>query len=237
MKYKTLLFLALSISMIPETLRSEDADKWKFDVSIYGLAAGMSGDAAVKGVPADVDVGFDQIWDNLKFGAMGTMRVSYDRWSLSADVIYMDLEGSKGAVTAGLSQWMVQPALEYTICQYFGVYAGARYNNIDMKLSGPFAINPSGTEDWWDPIIGARASMPMGKKFSAGFNGDIGGFGVGSDLTWQAFPYVSWQFAKSASLQLGYRLLYSDYESGSGLSRFQYDILTHGPQLGVAFHF
>ena len=124
MKNKALHFLALAICLSPVTSRSEDTDKWKFDVSIYGLAAGLSGDAAVKGVTADVDVGFDKIWDNLEIGAMGTLRVSYDRWSLSTDVIYMDLEGTKGSVTADINQWMVQPALEYAICQYFGVYAG-----------------------------------------------------------------------------------------------------------------
>ena len=106
-----------------------------------------------------------------------------------------------------------------------------------MKLSGLGTIKPSGAEDWWDPIVGARASLPIGTKFNVGFNGDIGGFDVGSDLTWQAFPYVGWQFAKSASLQLGYRFLYTDYESGSGTSRFKYDMLTQGPQLGVTFPF
>jgi len=41
------------------------------------------------------------------------------------------------------------------------------------------------------PIIAANLSLPLGKKFS------IGRFGVGSDFTGQAFPYFSWQFAKS----------------------------------------
>jgi hypothetical protein len=38
------------------------------------------------------------------------------------------------------------------------------------------------------------------------------------------------------SLQLGYRWLY-DYETGSGASRFKYDMLSQGMQLGVTFHF
>jgi hypothetical protein len=67
--------------------------------------------------------------------------------------------------------------------------------------------------------------------------GDGGGFGVGSDLTWQAFPYFGWQFAKWGSLQAGYRWLYMDYETGSGTRQFKYDMLNQGPQLGFTLHF
>jgi hypothetical protein len=66
---------------------------------------------------------------------------------------------------------------------------------------------------------------------------DVGGFGVGSDLTWQAFPYLDWSLAKSTSLQLGYRWLATDYEAGSGSSLFRYDVLVQGPQVGLTFHF
>jgi hypothetical protein len=64
-----------------------------------------------------------------------------------------------------------------------------------------------------------------------------GGFDVGSELTWQAFPFFNWQLTKCASLELGYRLLYTDYEAGSGLNRFKYDMLTSGPQVEFTLHF
>jgi opacity protein-like surface antigen len=41
---------------------------------------------------------------------------------------------------------------------------------------------------------------------------DIGGFGAGSDLTYQLLVGVNWQFAKSATAKAGYRYLYQDYE-------------------------
>jgi hypothetical protein len=237
MKHKLLLTLALTIALLPGTMRSEEPKEWTFDVSLYGLAASMSGNVAVKGIPADVDIGFDQIWDNLNFGAMGTVRVGYDRWALSTDVIYMDLEGNKDSVSLDLQQIMVQPALEYRVLRQITVFAGAVYNRIDVEMDGPLGFNPSGKEAWWDPIVGTQLSLPLGKRFSLNVRGDVGGFGVGSDLTWQAFPYVGWQFTKWGSLQLGYRWIYVDYESGSGVNRFKYDILSQGPQLGVTFTF
>jgi hypothetical protein len=236
-KYKHLATLALATALLPLTSRAETTNKWTFDASLYGLAAGMSGEAGLGPVNANVDVGFDQVVQNLKFGAMGTVRVGYGRWALSTEIIYLDLEASQGGFTVEAQQWLVQPELEYRFYQSFSVYAGARYNSIDLELIGPPGINPSDTQGWVDPIIGARTRLPLGKKFSFNFTGDIGGFGVGSDLTWQAFPYFDWQFSQHASLQAGYRWLYTDYESGSGLSRFKYEMLTQGPQLGVTFSF
>jgi hypothetical protein len=50
---------------------------------------------------------------------------------------------------------------------------------------------------------------------------------------WQAFPCFNWQFCKWGSAQLGYRWLGTDYESGSGLSKFRYDVIVHGAQIGL----
>ena len=67
--------------------------------------------------------------------------------------------------------------------------------------------------------------------------GDVGGFGVGSDFAWQAFPYLGWQFAQWGSLQAGYRWVDMDYETGSGANRFKYDMLYRGPQVGITVRF
>ena len=48
----------------------------------------MSGEIGIGTVNADIEAGFDKIWDNLEFGAMGTLRLGYDRWALTTDIIY-----------------------------------------------------------------------------------------------------------------------------------------------------
>jgi hypothetical protein len=237
MKRKILFTLTLAAALLPTGLRAEEPGKWSLDVSLYGLAAGMSGDVTVKGIPADVNVGFDNIWDNLKFGAMGDVRVGYGRFAIRAEVIYMDLEASKNNFTASAQQWMVQPTFEYRVCKNFTAYAGARYNNLAVDLSGPLGKSHSGTQQWWDGIIGGQIMLPIWKGFSFNAIGDYGGFGGVSDSTWQAFPYINWQISKLFSLQAGYRWLYTGYETGSGVNLFKYDILTQGPQLGFALHF
>ena len=241
MKPNILITLALAGTLVVPALRAQDTNRWRFDVSLYGLAVGMAGDVGIGRVNADVDAGFDKIWENLEFGAMGMLRLGYDRWALSTDVLYMGLQGSKNGVTAEFDQWMVEPTLSYRVSKYFEPLAGVRYNNLSGEIRGPGILPtpriPTGTQDWWDPIVGANLNLPLGKGFSFNVRGDIGGFGVGSDFAWQVFPYLSWQFAQWGALQAGYRWLYMSYEAGSGASRFKYDMLNQGPQLGVTFTF
>ncbi len=237
MRTKLEIIMALATTLLPWRLCAQENNKLSFDMSLYGLAAGMSGNVAVKGIASDVDVGFDKVWDNLKFGAMGSARVGYGPWGVSTEVIYMDLGATKGPFTIGAQQWLVQPALEYSLSQYFGVYAGTRYNNIALQLNGPLGQNPSGTHESWDPIIGAQVNLPLWKTISFRVKGDVGGFDVGSQLTWQAYPYFNWQISNLASMQAGYRFIYTDYTTGSGLNEFKYDMLTQGPQIGFSLHF
>ena len=241
MKHTALLsFLAASL-LAPSAACADEPNKWEFDLSVYGLASGMSGDVGIGPVNANVDVGFDKIWDNLEFGAMGKVRVGYGPWALTTDVIYMGLQGTKNGVTAEFDQWMVEPILSYRVSKYFEPLAGVRYNNLSGEIRGPGVLPtpriPSGTQDWWDPIVGANVNLPLGNNFSFNVRGDIGGFGAGSDFTWQAFPYFGWQFANWGSVEAGYRWLYVDYETGSGASRFKYDMLIQGPQIGLTVHF
>ena len=63
MKLIFLLIAALVLLPVSCSARNSDASKdWNVDVSVYGLAAGMSGDTTVHGVPANVDVPFSKIW-------------------------------------------------------------------------------------------------------------------------------------------------------------------------------
>jgi hypothetical protein len=66
---------------------------------------------------------------------------------------------------------------------------------------------------------------------------DIGGFGVGSDLTWSALAALDWSLSESFGLVFGYRALDTDYSDGSGENRFAFDMLVSGPLLGLRYNF
>jgi hypothetical protein len=59
--------------------------------------------------------------------------------------------------------------------------------------------------------------------------------GVGSTFAWQIFPTVGVAVGERASLELGYRWISTDYESGDGVTLFTSDILMQGPVFGFMF--
>jgi len=87
-------------------------------------------------------------------------------------------------------------------------------------------------------VLAATVSLPIiGKTLTFDGHFGIGGFGAASEFTWQAFPSFNWHFSKWGSAQLGYRWLGTDYETGSGFRKFRYDVIVHGPQLGLTVRF
>jgi hypothetical protein len=242
MKQKLLFTCAIAVlagGLAGNTARAGETNHWRFDASLNLFLAGMSGDLAVKGIPASVDADFADIAKQLDFAAAGRLTLGYDEWSFSTEFSYLKLSASGSAGSVEQKQWLVEPSVGYRFCDYLEGFAGARYNSIEasLDLNLPPGQVRGGTQDWWDPIVGVNLSLPLsGKKLTFDGRFDVGGFGAGSDITWQAFPYFNWRFAKSASLQVGYRWLGTDYETGSGANRFRYDVVLAGPQIGLTIH-
>lgn len=237
--FKALLCAGLvSALALPAFAADQTSEDWKWDLSLYGLAAGMSGDVTLKGLTADVNVGFDQILENLQFGAMGTLRVSKGRWGAAADVIYMGLSAAKNGARVDFDQWCIEPTASYRLSDGFEMLAGVRYNNIsgEIRVGGgtPTPRTATGTIDWFDPIVGFNYNAPISQAWSFHLRADIGG---SSGLTWQAFPAFNWRFSGTGLLQMGYRWVSNDYSTGSGTSLFNYNVVSQGPQVGVNFRF
>lgn len=91
----------------------------------------------------------------------------------------------------------------------------------------------SASKSWVDPIIGVRARYNFTDKIYALARADIGGFGVSSDLTWQAYGAVGYQCTSQTAVELGYRHLYVDYRDGD----FIYDVDTSGAMVSLIYHF
>ena len=64
---------------------------------------------------------------------------------------------------------------------------------------------------------------------------------MASDFTWHAGGLVGYRFdlfgEKDAKFIGGYRALSWDYEDGSGLNKFEWDVTLHGPILGLVIAF
>jgi hypothetical protein len=109
----------------------------------------------------------------------------------------------------------------------------------DLVIGRGRAIAQSGSVDWVDAFAGLRARVSLAPNHHLQFRGDIGA--GGSKLTWQALATYAYDFKTTNgvtySAVLGYKALYVDYVRGSGSSRYEFDMLQHGPVIGMSVRF
>ena len=116
------------------------------------------------------------------------------------------------------------------------VAASVDLGKLGLERSGSLAVARSGTLEWVDPFVGLRVRPELAPGKELQFLGDIGGFGVGSDLTWQLFAGYGFDFWQS-SLHgvIGYRALAVDYSQDNGPNKNNLDLILHGPVVGLSF--
>ncbi len=212
---------------------------WDFQLAPFYLwAVNMRGDMTVKGLPAPVKVDFDDAFDNLE--AVFTAHLEgwwRQQWGFLFDVSYVNLAGEERILDVDLETVMLELVGFYRFTKgphAFEPLAGIRYTSLqtDVDILGfPFGIDES--EGWVDPIIGVRYKYTISDNWKVLLRGDIGGFTVGSDFTWNLSGLIAFQPWNHVGFVGGYRALDVDYETGSGLRKFKYDVLMHGPIVGV----
>jgi hypothetical protein len=236
--------------------------KWEFHVIPYFWLAGLDGDVAVKGIKSEVDFKFRDIWKNLDYGGEVHIEAWKGRWGVFLDPTYLKLSAdgqginpTVGVIDADidLKEWLIEFGGFYRFGRWtlgkdegtvlsLDALGGGRYWYLKSKLNvnlplASFSLGVDKSKDWVDPFVGARLRADLTKNLSLVVRGDVGGFGVGSDFTWNTSAIFGYQFSKTISAWLGYRVLGVDYESGSGFSKFKYDVIMHGPIVGLGFSF
>jgi hypothetical protein len=106
---------------------------------------------------------------------------------------------------------------------------GARLNGQKQAVSyeGPVVKASASLKKMWiDPVVATRALVPVGGKFSLSAYGDVGGFGIGSNFTWQAIGTVNYQISHKLRAGIGWRYFKVNYEDNDG---FLYKIAQSGP--------
>jgi hypothetical protein len=232
----------------------DDPGAWHVTFTPSFWAAGLYGDVTVRGVNANLDASFLDILDNTDtlVGLQGHLEVTRGRWGAYGDLFYRKTK-VEDAGTTGVDvtnrMWLIEFGAQYRLVDTtndrvpgltFDVYAGGRYTFIELDLDTRGAPSLNQSVDWIDPIVGGRLGVHFSEHVVLLFAGDIGGFGVGSDLAWSItglFGYT-WQGAGLEwAVLAGYKALYQDYTSGSGANRFRWDTTMHGPVLGLSIRF
>ena len=219
---------ALDWSVVPMWMSYAEARKGRltlFNDVVYAQLAG-SGDFAKTG-----RLGIATLAGNVK--------ADYEQVTIEAGAAY-EIWGGGLAGSAGFAG--------------LDVLAGARYWHQETEISafvdtgigglpssGGRVFARSGSVDWVDPFVGARMHYRIAAGQEFVLRGDIGGFGAGSDFSWQALATYNWQLCTNDGYvidgYLGYRALSVDYSQGAGNTKYEYDVLQQGPVTGLSIRF
>lgn len=120
--------------------------------------------------------------------------------------------------------------------------AERRLNRAEDRLAGTIekgiadripARPVSASLSWVDPFVGFQGRYEINDKLFVVCRGDIGGFGVGSELTWNLYGAVGTSLSDTTTMEIGYRYLYTDYVTGG----FEYDAAMKGVFIGTRIVF
>jgi hypothetical protein len=230
-----------------EVITTTTDSGWNVRVASYGWFTAMNGDVTVAGNTAPVDVKFTDIVDKIDFAFMGVVEVGRGKWSFASDLNYAKLgaDNTVGPLSfdVGMEQFIGNFCVVRNLVDdgttRFDVYGGARvtYLSTDLFIDRTLIFAPdidvSASKTWVDPIIGVRVNRNLSEKLFLRGVADIGGFGIASDLTWQAYVALGYRLSDKSALSIGYRGLGTDYTDGA----FTYDIISHGLLLGYEHSF
>jgi hypothetical protein len=195
-----------------------------------------------------------------KLGVHGSRARSFDQASLD---VAADVQFEQAIIEAGaayeIGRWYSGGGIKDGAparVTAFDLLAGARYwhqnmsiglaltaviDTADLDISGSRAIARGGDVDWVDPLVGFRIRHQMAPGRDLMFRADVGGFNAGSRFSWNVLAAYAWDMAVYRGVTysgvLGYRALSVDYTEGSGRHRYEYDVVQHGPVVGLSLKF
>jgi hypothetical protein len=224
---------------VPDRSVNAANETWRFTLKPNFWAAGISGDVDFRNLPSqDVDVSFGDILEDFQIGGMLGLeaRKGEDDVAFLGDLFYVSLEDERTNADVEMDLFIGELDVAFRPWEpkWLEVVAGLRYWNIDSDIDPTGPAHESEKTDWFDPVVGARATFhPFGERWTSQWRGDFGGFSVGSKSTYQLSADLQYGFSESLRGTLGYRILNVDYEA----ERADYDLTLYGPVVGVNWSF
>lgn len=221
---------------------SQETEKWNYTAAFYMWMPGVDGTVGALGRTVDAEASFTDLISNTKFGVMTGLLARKGRLSITGDFIYVRLGTDEQLPPFKVDVEIIPTMLEgtggYEIANNFDVYGGIRFYSVENNITfnGPLTVEVDATKRWVDPIVGLRFSPELSKHFSVLAKADVGGFGAGSDLSWQLQAYGMWHVTEKSSIAFGYRVLDIDYKEESG-NQFSLDMQIKGPSVEFVYKF
>ena len=235
------LILGVSIMFTPGVTTAQESDGWEFRLTPYLWALGMDGTTAALGNDVPLEADFGDILDLVNFAFSANMEFSNGKWFVIADPMYANLEApiETGGPIGGkveIELVILDALVGFSLNEYFDIYAGARYYDQDITVVPNMAPQIPLGDSWTDFLLGVRVNNEISEKWS--FTGKLdAAVGGDSDSAWYAQALFVRQIGDNKNFAIGYRYYDVDYESGSGLTLFKWDVAHSGPLFAFSWEF
>lgn len=243
--------LAALAATLPAAASAQMAPGWEGHVTLYGWLPTVDGSqTGPSGGPNEIpriDLDAESIFDALDFAFMGSAELRRGQFGLLFDVVYADLSTDGRTARLGLDAEVGTKLGMFTAAGLYRVYDAPNAGTVDLLagirptwVDADFTLELPNrqvqrrtTESWVDPLVGVKGTLPLNDRFSVAGIADVGGFSIGSNLTWELIGTLSYAFNDRFHLVGGYRFLSIDYEA----SDLELDIDVKGPVIGISYHF
>lgn len=245
----------LSLSKNKADKNAYKTKKFSFSLMPYAWFASIGGTVGeFDGEKYGFNKGFT--FKNLHMYAAAIGKIKYERVSFVFDITYVNYK-SFGTTTQNpnlpqelsanttAKQWVSDLFIAYLFpstsrTTRVDIYGGGRLWNLDLEATvleanGNTKKQPGYSNSWLDPVIGVNAEYVLSKdmKWGAWTKGDIGGFGVNSQMTWQMNVGLAYMISPNWPLTLGFKYLGVNYYKNN----LNWTVNEYGPTLGIGFKY
>ncbi len=188
-----------------------DSSKWNFNLRPYFFLSGISGSVTVPPT-FPMNSRFGDLLKHVKLGAFINFTAQKGQWGTSGDFQYINLYG-EGSGLLDMSLDLKNVIGEVDVFYEPGTaatlrfLAGVRAYSVKQTIMIEGVELPAASTVVVDPILGAYGLWKLSDRWDFELRGDIGGFGVSSELTYQMMALFHWKISESLAIPFGYRVL------------------------------
>jgi len=261
--YKYVLLLQFIFITSFENLAAQDARydpygnpaKWNFNITPFLILPWVSGHVQSQLLSDKFGITPSDFINTLNGTFMIDAEISRGMFFASPSYIYIHNDVSKILWTSrnGNQTITANPALQKHIFELIGgmrfrlgskfmldPYVGVRYTMYHLfgDVEGITTTKELDEHvDFWDPVLGFKAHYFPHPRVPIEIKADIGGFGVGSKLTWSVWFNTGYTVSPVVDLIAGFAALSNKYESES-VSGNTYGMtsITYGITIGARFY-
>ncbi|MCL1138544.1 hypothetical protein [Shewanella pneumatophori] len=225
------------------------AEQWKFEVSPYLWAVSQQGqtgyiDRNGQPVNVDIDMSFSEIFENLDGAVLVNFQAEKGNWNMWVDLVYMKLkyDAKVDNVSAELTakQKLLDVVAAYRFARqgdmHWYSFMGVRFvdvnNQLDVRIVDQ-RLTPNFGDNWLDPLFGLKNKWVINESFYLNSRAELGGFGVGSDLSWALNFTLNQNLSDNWDLKYSFRYIDLDYQDND----FLFDMASSGFGVGVTYQF